>query len=89
MDPGVLTSDMRIRIEAANVRAYPDVSVLCGEPVFHDARRGVLTLDGGGRASERGGMGSSSVATNGTHACRTYTIASDTGASSPSWQPGS
>lgn len=39
----VLTSDMRIRIEAADVCAYPDVSVLCGEPVFHDARRDVLT----------------------------------------------
>ncbi|MCF8015139.1 MAG: Uma2 family endonuclease [Chromatiaceae bacterium] len=39
----VLTSDMRIRIEAADVCAYPDVSVLCGEPVFHDERRDVLT----------------------------------------------
>jgi Uma2 family endonuclease len=39
----VLTSDMRIRVEAADVCAYPDVSVLCGEPVFHDERRDVLT----------------------------------------------
>nr|WP_276611687.1 Uma2 family endonuclease [Thiorhodococcus mannitoliphagus] len=34
---------MRIRIETADVCAYPDVSVLCGEPVFHDERRDVLT----------------------------------------------
>lgn len=39
----VLTSDMRIRIETADVCAYPDVSVLCGEPAFHDERRDVLT----------------------------------------------
>ena len=39
----VLTSDMRIRIETANVCVYPDVSVLCGEPRFHDDRRDVLT----------------------------------------------
>jgi Uma2 family endonuclease len=34
---------MRIRIETADVCAYPDVSVLCGEPAFHDDRRDVLT----------------------------------------------
>lgn len=39
----VLSSDMRIRIETADAGAYPDVSVLCGEPIFHDARRDVLT----------------------------------------------
>lgn len=39
----VLSSDMRMRIEAADACAYPDVSVLCGEPLFHDARRDVLT----------------------------------------------
>ncbi|MBK1646162.1 hypothetical protein CKO25_16220 [Thiocapsa imhoffii] len=39
----VLTSDMRIRIETADVCAYPDVSVLCGEPAFHDEWRDVLT----------------------------------------------
>lgn len=38
----VLTSDMRIRIEAADVCAYPDVVVLCDAPVFHDDRRDVL-----------------------------------------------
>ncbi len=39
----VLSSNMRIRIEAADVCAYPDVSVLCGEPLFHDRQRDVLT----------------------------------------------
>lgn len=39
----VLSSDMRIRIETADACAYPDVSVLCGDPVFHDQRRDVLT----------------------------------------------
>ena len=39
----VLSSDMRIRIETADACAYPDVSVLCGEPSFHDQRRDVLT----------------------------------------------
>jgi len=39
----VLSSDMRIRIETADACAYPDVSVLCGEPCFHDPRRDVLT----------------------------------------------
>lgn len=39
----VLSSDMRIRIETADACAYPDVSVLCSEPIFHDARRDVLT----------------------------------------------
>lgn len=38
----VLSSDMRMRIEAADACAYPDVSVLCGEPLFHDTRRDVL-----------------------------------------------
>lgn len=39
----VLTSDMRIRVEAADACFYPDLSVLCGEPVFHDDRRDVLS----------------------------------------------
>lgn len=39
----VLSSDMRMRIEAADACAYPDVSVLRGEPLFYDARRDVLT----------------------------------------------
>ena len=39
----VLSSDLRIRIETADACAYPDVSVLCGDPSFHDQRRDVLT----------------------------------------------
>jgi Uma2 family endonuclease len=38
----VLTGDMRIRIETADVCVYPDVSVICDAPVFHDERRDVL-----------------------------------------------
>src|SRR2546423_1855449 len=30
-------SDMRVRILAANIYAYPDVVVVCGEPEFEDA----------------------------------------------------
>lgn len=30
-------SDMRVRIPAANIYTYPDVSVVCGEPEFEDA----------------------------------------------------
>ncbi len=38
-----LSSDMRLRIEIADVCTYPDVVVLCDEPAFHDRRRDVLT----------------------------------------------
>lgn len=38
----VLPSDMRLRIEAANACLYPDVTVLCDEPRFHDNRKDVL-----------------------------------------------
>jgi Uma2 family endonuclease len=39
----VLSSDLRLRIEAADACVYPDVSVLCGAPAFYDDRRDVLT----------------------------------------------
>jgi Uma2 family endonuclease len=39
----VLSSDMRLRIQAADTCAYPDVVVLCDKPAFHDLRRDVLT----------------------------------------------
>lgn len=39
----VLTSDMRIHVAAADACFYPDLSVLCGEPIFLDDRRDVLT----------------------------------------------
>lgn len=38
----VLPSDMRLRIETANACLYPDITVLCEEPTFHDKRQDVL-----------------------------------------------
>ncbi len=38
----VLPSDMRLRVEAANACLYPDVTVLCEEPHFHDQCKDVL-----------------------------------------------
>jgi Uma2 family endonuclease len=35
-------SDMRIKVAATNRYFYPDVSVVCGRPVFQDATRDVL-----------------------------------------------
>lgn len=32
----VQASDMRIKIEASGARTYPDISIVCGEPVFAD-----------------------------------------------------
>lgn len=39
----VLANDMRLRVASADACAYPDVVVLCDQPVFHDAHRDVLT----------------------------------------------
>ena len=39
----VLSNDMRLRIQAADACAYPDVVVLCDKPAFHDGRKDVLT----------------------------------------------
>ena len=38
-----LSSDMRLRIQAADACLYPDIVVLCDKPVFHDERKDVLT----------------------------------------------
>jgi Uma2 family endonuclease len=38
----VFSSDMKVRTDLAGLFAYPDVTVVCGEPVFHDERRDVL-----------------------------------------------
>ena len=38
-----LSSDMRLRIQAADSCLYPDIVVLCDKPVFHDERNDVLT----------------------------------------------
>jgi Uma2 family endonuclease len=39
----VYPSDLKVRIEADNVGAYPDAMVICGERAFHDDRRDVVT----------------------------------------------
>jgi Uma2 family endonuclease len=39
----VYPSDMKVRIAAANVGAYPDVMVICGERQFYDDHRDVVT----------------------------------------------
>ena len=39
----VLSNDMRLRIQAADACAYPDVVVLCDKPAFYDGRKDVLT----------------------------------------------
>jgi Uma2 family endonuclease len=38
----VLSNDMRVRVESANVGTYPDVAVLCNEPRFYDDRRDTI-----------------------------------------------
>jgi Uma2 family endonuclease len=37
-----LTSDMRVKVEGSSRYLYPDGSVVCGEPLFEDARRDTL-----------------------------------------------
>jgi len=39
----VYPSDMKVHVAAADLGAYPDVMVICGERQFHDARRDVVT----------------------------------------------
>lgn len=39
----VMSSDMRLRAETADVCAYPDVVVLCDPPAFHDGRKDAVT----------------------------------------------
>lgn len=36
------SNDMKVRTAPTGLFAYPDLSVVCGEPHFHDARRDVL-----------------------------------------------
>lgn len=38
----VFTEALRVRVEAADLFTYPDLSVVCGEPRFYDARRTTL-----------------------------------------------
>ena len=39
----VLSSDMRLHIQAGDACLYPDILVLCDKPRFHDGRKDVLT----------------------------------------------
>ncbi|HSO84068.1 Uma2 family endonuclease [Thiocapsa sp.] len=39
----VYTSDMKVRVESANLGAYPDLMALCGERQFLDDRRDIIT----------------------------------------------
>lgn len=37
-----LSNDMKVRTSYSGLYAYPDLIVVCGEPMFHDQRRDVL-----------------------------------------------
>jgi Uma2 family endonuclease len=39
----VFESNMKVGTEASGLFSYPDVSVVCGEPTFHDKHQDVLT----------------------------------------------
>jgi Uma2 family endonuclease len=39
----VYTSDMKVRVESANLGAYPDVMAVCGERLFWDQCKDVIT----------------------------------------------
>lgn len=38
----VFTSDLRVKVPAANLYTYPDVSLVCGEPQFEDQHGDIL-----------------------------------------------
>jgi Uma2 family endonuclease len=41
--PGeALSPNMKVRTQTASLFAYPDLTIFCGEPVFHDRKRDVL-----------------------------------------------
>lgn len=37
-----LSPNMKVRAETKGMFAYPDLSIVCGEPIFHDVRKDVL-----------------------------------------------
>lgn len=37
-----LSPNMKVRTSEAGLFAYPDLTIVCGEPIFHDKRRDVL-----------------------------------------------
>jgi len=38
-----LSPNMKIRTSSASLFAYPDLTIVCGEPLFHDRKKDVLT----------------------------------------------
>jgi Uma2 family endonuclease len=38
-----LSPNMKVRTSAASLFAYPDLTIVCGEPQFHDTKKDVLT----------------------------------------------
>ncbi len=38
-----LSPNMKVRAESRGMFAYPDLTIVCGEPLFHDKQRDVLT----------------------------------------------
>lgn len=38
-----LSPNMKVRTSTANLFSYPDLTIVCGAPVFHDAKKDVLT----------------------------------------------
>jgi Uma2 family endonuclease len=39
----VFSSDLKIKTTSSSLFSYPDVSVICGQPQFHDAHQDVVT----------------------------------------------
>ncbi len=38
-----LSPNMKVRTTSASLFAYPDLTIVCGEPLFHDRKKDVLT----------------------------------------------
>jgi len=38
-----LSPNMKVRTSSASLLAYPDLTIVCGEPLFHDRKKDVLT----------------------------------------------
>ncbi len=38
-----LSPNMKVRTSTASLFSYPDLSIVCGEPLFHDVKKDVLT----------------------------------------------
>lgn len=38
-----LSPNMKVRTSTASLFAYPDLTIVCGEPLFHDTKKDVLT----------------------------------------------